>query len=329
MATYSESGVDVKKVKGIHAAINEAIFADAPDFVLPIKGHYAGLFKAGGATLAIHCDGVGSKILVACELSKFDTVGIDAVAMNVNDMICLGAKPLVIVDYLALGKEDGELVAEIMKGLRKGADESGCAIVGGETAILPDMIVGGKKPFDLAATCVGIVEGEPLTGAAMKVGDAIIGLESSGIHSNGYTLARRVLDAKKWGREMLVPTRIYVKPVLEMLAACTIHGIAHITGGAYSKLKRIGDYAKVGFVLDNMPKTTGVMAELEKNVGSDYEFYRTFNAGVGMCIICPKNDSAKVMAIAKKYGMNSSVIGKIVEGGDVTLQKNGKKISLL
>jgi phosphoribosylformylglycinamidine cyclo-ligase len=330
MKTYSESGVDVKKVKGIHAAINDAIFSGAPDFVLPIKGHYAGLFKAGGATLAIHCDGVGSKILVADALSKFDTVGIDCVAMNVNDMVCLGARPLVVVDYLALGKEDAELVSEVMKGLRKGAAEAGCAIIGGETAILPDMIVGGKKPFDLAATCVGIVEsGEPLTGAKMKVGDVIVGLESSGIHSNGYTLARRVLDAKKWGAAMLEPTRIYVKPVLQMLKECEMHGIAHITGGAYSKLKRIGDYAKVGFLLDNMPKTTSVMAELEKHVGSDYEFYRTFNAGIGMCVVVPENDAEKAISIAKRHGIGANVVGKIVEGGDVLLEKGGKRVSLL
>lgn len=330
MKTYSGSGVDVKKVKGIHAAINDAIFSGAPDFVLPIKGHYAGLFKAGGATLAIHCDGVGSKILVADALGKFDTVGIDCVAMNANDLVCVGAKPLVLVDYLALAKEDGGLVAEIMKGLRKGADEAGCAIVGGETAILPDVIVGGKKPFDLAATCVGIVEsGEPLTGATMKAGDAIVGLESSGIHSNGYTLARRVLDVEKWGSTMLEPTRIYVKPVLEMIVTCNVHGIAHITGGAYSKLKRIGDYAKVGFLLDSMPKTSGVMVELEKQVGNDYEFYRTFNAGIGMCVVLPKAEAAKAIAIAKKHGIKAQVVGSIVEGEDVVLQKGGKKISLL
>lgn len=329
MATYSEAGVDVNKVKGIHKAINDSIFSSMPSFVLPIKGHYAGLFKSGKETLAIHCDGVGSKVLVADELGKFDTVGIDCVAMNVNDIICVGAKPLVIVDYLALGLEDAELVKEIMKGLRAGADEAGCAIVGGETAILPDMIKGGSKPFDLAATCVGVVQGEPLTGAKMKAGDVIVGLESSGIHSNGYTLARRVLDPKKWGKAMLEPTKIYVKPVLKMLAECGVHGLAHITGGAYSKLKRIGDYASVGFLLDNMPKTAGVMAELEKKMGSDYEFYRTFNAGVGMCVICPESDAAKVIGIAAQHGIGASIIGKIVEGNDVILQKGKKKISLL
>jgi phosphoribosylformylglycinamidine cyclo-ligase len=329
MKTYSDSGVDVKKVRGIHAAINDSIFSSMPPFVLPIKGHYAGLFRVGASTLAIHCDGVGSKILVAEQVGKYDTVGIDCVAMNANDIICLGAKPLVLVDYLALAHEDAALVSEVMRGLQQGAAQAGCAIIGGETAILPDMISGGEKAFDLAATCVGVVEGEPLTGAKMKPGDAIIGLESSGIHSNGYTLARKVLDAKKWGKEMLEPTKIYVKPVLEMLGSCEMHGLAHITGGAFSKLTRIGAYAKVGFLLDSMPKTKGVMAELERQVGSDYEFYRTFNAGVGMCAVCPKAEAQKAMAISKKHGIGSSIIGSVAEGSDVVLQKNGKRTSLL
>ena len=329
MATYSSSGVDIKKVKGIHGAINDSFFSNLPDFVLPIKGHYAGLFKSGAQTLAIHCDGVGSKVLVADEMGRFDTVGVDCVAMNVNDLICVGARPLVMVDYLALAKEDAKLVGEIMKGLKKGAEEAGCAIIGGETAILPDMIKGGKSPFDLAATCVGVVEGGVITGEKMKPGDAIVGLESSGIHSNGYTLARRLLDAKRWGGEMLVPTKIYVKPVLRMIAECEIHGIAHITGGAFSKLSRIGEYAKVGFLLDNMPKMTGVMAELERKVNSDYEMHRTFNCGVGMCIICPKEDAETVVKIASEHGIAAWKIGAIVEGNDVVLAKNGKRISLL
>ena len=329
MATYSSSGVDIKKVKGIHGAINDAIFSSLPDYVLPIKGHYAGLFKSGDQTLAIHCDGVGSKLLVADEMGKFDTVGIDCVAMNVNDIICLGARPLVLVDYLALAEEDAELVSAVMKGLQVGAKQASCAIVGGETAILPDMIKGGKKPFDLAATCVGVVEGEPITGAKMVPGDVLIGLESSGIHSNGYTLARKVLDAKKWGKEMLVPTKIYVKPIMEMITSCSVHGIAHITGGAYSKLSRIGAYGKVGFLLDNMPKMEGVMAELEKKLASDYEMYRTFNCGIGMVVACPASDADKIIAIAKKHGVRAQKIGKVVAGSDVTLEKGGKKISLL
>jgi len=329
MATYSSSGVDIRKVKGIHGAINDAIFSSLPDFVLPIKGHYAGLFRSGGQTLAIHCDGVGSKVLVADEVGKFDTVGIDAVAMNVNDIICLGARPLVLVDYLALAQEDAELVSEVMKGLQEGARQASCPIVGGETAILPDMIKGGKKPFDLAATCVGVVEGEPLTGVKMKPGDLFIGLESSGIHSNGYTLARKVLDAKKWGKQMLEPTRIYVKPVMEMIAKCEVHGIAHITGGAYSKLMRIGNYANVGFLLDNMPGMEGVMAELAKKLGSDYEMYRTFNCGIGMVIACPASEEGAIIGIAKKHGIRAQRIGGVTPGSDVVLKKGNNRISLL
>jgi phosphoribosylformylglycinamidine cyclo-ligase len=183
---------------------------------------------------------VGSKLLVADELGKFDTVGIDAVAMNVNDIVCVGAAPLVLVDYLALAKEDGELVSEVVKGLQEGARMAGCAIVGGETAILPDMIKGGRRPFDLAATCVGVVGGEVITGEKMKVGDAIVGMESSGLHSNGFTLARKVLDSKKWGEEMLEPTRIYVKPVLEMLKQGEVHGLAHINYFITAELMIIG-----------------------------------------------------------------------------------------
>lgn len=329
MATYSDSGVDIKKVKGIHSAINSAIFASMPGFVLPIKGHYAGLFKSGNQTLAIHCDGVGSKLLVADEMGKFDTVGIDCVAMNVNDIICVGARPLVLVDYLALAQEDAELVSEVMKGLQKGAVEAGCAIVGGETAILPDMIKGGMRPFDLAATCVGVVEREIITGETMVPGDVIVGLESSGIHSNGYTLARRLLDSRKWGNEMLEPTRIYVKPVLEMLSACHIHGLAHITGGAFSKLMRIGNYAKVGFLVNNMPKMGGAMAELEKKLDSDYEMHRTFNCGIGMCVVCPETEAKQVMAIAGRHRIKAQIIGEITKGSDVVLEKGGKRISLL
>jgi len=329
MATYSSSGVDIAKVKSIHSAINDAIFSSLPDYVLPIKGHYAGLFKSGGQILAIHCDGVGSKLLVADDVGKFDTVGIDAVAMNVNDIICLGARPLVLVDYLALAVEDAELVSEVMKGLQEGAKQANCAIVGGETAILPDMIKGGKKPFDLAATCVGVVEGEPLTGVKMKPGDILIGLESSGIHSNGYTLARRLLDSKKWGKQMLVPTRIYVKPIMEMLANCEVHGLAHITGGAFSKLSRIGSYGKVGFILDNMPAMTGVMAELAKKLGSDYEMHRTFNCGVGMVVACPASQESAIIGIAKKHGISAQRIGVVTPGSDVVLKKGGQMLSLL
>ncbi|MEM4348481.1 MAG: phosphoribosylformylglycinamidine cyclo-ligase [Candidatus Anstonellaceae archaeon] len=324
---YATAGVDIKKVKDIHQLIEKLIFRNAPMHVLPVKGHYAGLFKVGSATLAIHCDGVGSKVLVAQQQNKYDTIGIDCVAMNVNDIICIGARPLVLVDYLALAKEDPQLVHEIMKGLVRGAREAGCGLVGGETAILPEIITGAGRPFDLAATCVGVVE-KPISGKEMSPGDMIVGLESSGLHSNGYTLARKLLD-ESWAEKMLVPTRIYVNPIMEMAKRCKIHGFAHITGGAFSKLSRIGRQAKVGFLLDQMPQPKGIMAQLSQQLANDYEFYRTFNGGIGMCVICPKGEEEKVIAIAKKHSVGAHVIGSVIKKQDVILKKDGKEISLL
>ena len=329
--TYASSGVDVAKVKGIQNKINNLIFTTSNKYSIALKGHYAGLFRAGGATLAIHADGVGTKVLVAQAVGKYDTVGIDAVAMNTNDMICVGAEPIVCVDYLAMNKADEKLSLDIMKGLVRGSKESGCALIGGETAILPDIIVGGKKPFDLAVTCVGLIQkGTPdLTGKRLKSGDVIVGLASSGIHSNGYSLARKLLPIKKWGKQMLTPTRVYVKPVLEMIKRCEIHGIAHITGGAYSKLMRVGKYAKKGFLLDNMPSPSPIFQAMASKVNDDREMYRTFNMGIGMCIMCPNKDAAKVLAIARKYKIPAQLVGKVTDKEDVILENGKAKISLL
>ncbi|VVB58726.1 Phosphoribosylformylglycinamidine cyclo-ligase [Candidatus Anstonella stagnisolia] len=336
-ASYSEAGVDIKKVKGMHASLWEQIsgtfsltkgkYGEAVE----LFGHYGGLFKAeNGRLLVIHTDGVGSKVLLAQSLNKFDTVGIDAMAMSANDILCLGARPIVAVDYFALSKNDAELVSEVTKGLVEGAKQSMCPIIGGETAILPDIIAGGSKPFDLAVTIVGEVhESKLITGAKMKVGDVLVGLSSSGLHSNGYTLARRVLPVEKWGAEMLIPTRIYVQSVLEMLQVAQVHGIAHITGGAFSKLMRIGSYSKVGFLLDSMPAPSPIFQELAKSVNNEYEMYRTFNMGIGMVLACPASEAQKLISIAKKHNIEASIIGKVTEKQDVILKKNGKEISLL
>lgn len=321
--SYSEAGIDISKVKSIQNRINETIFAGKKGALI---GHYAGIVNFAGRKLAIHTDGVGSKVLVAQEMEKYDTIGIDAIAMNVNDIICVGAKPIAGVDYLALAKEDEFLVSEIMKGLMKGAEESGIDIVGGETAILPEIITGGKRPFDLAFTIIGELDSEPITGEAIKPGDVMIGLESSGLHSSGYTLARKVLAVGKWGKEMLTPTKIYVKPVLEIISKCKVSGIAHITGGAFSKLMRLNK--KCGFLLNNMPVQKPIFQELYKTVQDDREMHRTFNMGIGMCIILNKKYEADVIAIAKKHGISASIIGEIVPEAGVYLEKDGKKIRL-
>ncbi|MBM3229346.1 phosphoribosylformylglycinamidine cyclo-ligase [Candidatus Parvarchaeota archaeon] len=354
--SYSSAGVDVKKVKGIQDQVNKLILTTSNEYSIPLAGHYAGLFRypgktgvienragttsmapgktasgfgqGAGATFTMHTDGVGTKVLVAQSRGIYDTVGIDAVAMNVNDLVCIGSRPIVATDYLALAKADEELILEVVKGLVEGCRQSKVALIGGETAIMPDIIKGGERPFDLAVTCVGIIERE-LTGKDMKVGDALVGLRSSGLHSNGFTLARRVLDEGKWGKTMLAPTKIYSEAALEMLKFGQVHGIAHITGGAFSKLSRIGKHAGVGFLLDNMPKPQAEFEEIAKTVQSDYEMHRTFNMGVGMVVACPQSELSRIIEIAKKHGIEAGQIGEVVAGHDVTLQKDGKKISLL
>ncbi|MEM2909255.1 MAG: phosphoribosylformylglycinamidine cyclo-ligase [Candidatus Bilamarchaeaceae archaeon] len=305
--------IDISHVRKIQDSIWDSIkstFAFRKGFgePLPVFGHYGGLFKCGNETLVIHTDGVGTKVLVAQALERYDTIGVDAIAMSVNDILCVGAEPLVGVDYLALAREDDELVAEIMKGLAKGAEESGCAIVGGETAIMPDIITGGAKPFDLAFTVVGRVK-KQIIGEDIVKGDVIVGLESSGLHSNGYTLARRLLDIKKWGEEMLKPTRIYARAVIEMIDVCDIHGIAHITGGAFSKITRLNQ--NLGYDIE-IQKPSGIFEELSKKIELD-EMCRTFNMGVGMVVILPEDRAHTIINIAKKCDINADIIGKVVE----------------
>ncbi|MGV8084996.1 MAG: phosphoribosylformylglycinamidine cyclo-ligase [Candidatus Bilamarchaeum sp.] len=323
--------INIKKVKGIQNSIWDNIretfsYRKGVGEPLPIFGHYGGLFKCGNEELVIHTDGVGTKILLAQELDKYDTVGIDAIAMSVNDILCVGAEPLVGVDYIALAEEDDELVEEIMKGLVEGARQCQCAIIGGETAVIPDIIKGGKKPFDLTFTVVGRTK-KQILGDKIQLGDVIVGLESSGLHSNGYTLARKLLDSKKWGKEMLEPTRIYAKPVLEMIENCKITGIAHITGGGFSKLTRLNK--NVGFELNNMPKTKPIFDALMAKVGDVIEVHKTFNMGIGMTIIVPKGEEAKIIEIAKKHSVPASVIGRITKEAGVKLIKDGKEYNLV
>ena len=333
-STYADSGVDLRAVKPIQDKINKVLGKTSNAFTpVALPGHYAGLFQVGAQKMTVHCDGVGSKVLVAQALGRHDTVGIDAVAMNANDIVCLGSRPIVGVDYLALSKPDEALVDEIMKGLVTGCEQAGVALVGGETAILPDMIKGEKKTghadYDLAMTVVGTLDGEAITGAKMKEGDALLGLASSGLHSNGYTLARKTLEISQWGEQMLTPTRMYVRPVLEMCKTGKVRGLAHITGGAFSKLSRIGKYAKVGFELDGMPKPEGIFAELQKRIGAAREIYRTFNMGVGMVVACAPEDVEQLAAIANKHGIDAGQIGSVVRGSDVKIDVGGRMVSLL
>ncbi len=336
--TYAKAGVDISKIKKSHKSIAELLketFSSRDGKfgkVLTEIGHYAGLIDIGGnKVLALHVDGVGTKVLIAQSLNKYDTVGIDCVAMCVNDIICMGAEPVALVDYLAIEEPNDEMINEITKGLVEGAKQADTAIVGGETAVMKDVIVGKeKKGFDLAAMCVGVVDKEKIiTGEKMRVNDIVIGLESSGIHSNGLTLARKVLSDEHH-EKLLKPTLIYVKPVLEIINNCEVHGLANITGGAFSKLMRIGEKAGVGFLLDNMPEIPEIFRLIQKEGNiSDKEMYRTFNCGIGFCVVVPENESEKVVEICKKHEINARKIGKVVGEKDVKVKTSSGLISIV
>jgi phosphoribosylformylglycinamidine cyclo-ligase len=275
----------------------------------------------------LHADGVGTKVLVAEACRKYDTIGIDCVAMNVNDVICMGAEPLALVNYLALEKMRPKLVRELMLGLQKGAQEAGVAIVSGETAIMSDVIRG----FDLAATVIGLAKkGNIITGAQIRPGDLVFGIRSSGIHSNGLTLARKLLLRPRVKREvameLLRPTRIYVRQVLRLLRSqAEIHGMAHITGGGYSKLKRLGVRSNVGFVLDHLPKPQRIFTEIQrKGYLSDREMYRTFNMGIGFLVICPEESKSALKAAIP----NIQQVGEANSSREVNVSIAGKEFEI-
>jgi phosphoribosylformylglycinamidine cyclo-ligase len=343
--TYRDAGVDVGRIRTAQKSIGEIISAThkmlATGRVVSGFGHYAGLIKLGSELLALHSDGVGTKVLVAQLMNKFDTVGIDCVAMNVNDVICVGAQPVGFIDYIALRQPNEGLLQEIAKGLVEGAKQSQMAIVGGETAVLPDVIAGEENAFDLAGMVMGVVKGKPILGGAIKPGDVILGVESSGLHSNGYTLARKVLLSKysvddnaehlvqTVGEELLIPTRIYVRPVMEILKKkIVVHGLANVTGGAFTKLPRLN--TKVKYDLDGLPAPTGIFRQIQLDGGIDSkEMYRTFNMGVGFCVIAPKAIADDIIGIFAKYKMRCKTVGRIEKGGgEVTARIDGKMEAL-
>jgi len=295
---------------------------------LNIRGHYAGLIDIGGGNaLALHTDGVGTKVLIADMLKEYRTVGIDCVAMNVNDLVCVGAEPVAMVDYLALERMDQKLVDDVMVGLKKGAGDAGIAIVAGETAVMPDVVHG----FDLSAMSIGIVKRNGIiTGEKIKAGDAMIGLQSSGIHSNGLTLARKILFRKGFDRDiakkLLTPTRIYVKQVMRLMKSrIQIHGLAHITGGAFSKLKRIGERADIGFHLDDLFQPHEIFKEIqEQGHVSDKEMYRTFNMGTGFLVICSKNEAKNAFRTLP----NARQVGEVVKEKRVIVEVDSKRVEV-
>jgi phosphoribosylformylglycinamidine cyclo-ligase len=335
---YKEVGIDIKKIKMIQNRIGKDIektqkFLDCGKVIYGF-GHYAGLIEIDNKIMSLHTDGVGSKIIISQLMKKFDTVGIDCIAMNVNDIVCVGSKPIGYLSYIALQKTNDFLLKEITKGLIKGAKLSNVAIVGGETAILPDIITGKGKDhnFDLAGMIFGITNDKRkiILGNKIKSDDYIIGIHSSGLHSNGYTLARKILLEKNsvndkleyindsLGKELLKPTIIYSKTILKLIDEFdtnVIHGLSHITGGAFTKLKRLN--SNVDYILDNLPEIKGIFKQIMIDGNIDIaEMYSTFNMGIGFCVIASKNMVENIMDSIREDGLKCQIIGKIKPNGN-------------
>lgn len=337
--TYKKAGIDISKIKESQHAIGKLI-ASTHNLQKKAKiahgfGHYAGIVEIPGKKLlATHTDGVGTKVIIANMMKRYDTIGIDCVAMNVNDIICVGATPISFVDYIAANRNDHRIFKKIVQGLVKGAKKSKMPIVGGETAIMPDVIEGNGFAFDLAGMVVGLLDRKDMIlGDKIKKGDVVIGANSSGIHSNGYSLARKALLAKysvkdkvkgvgRIGDALLTPTEIYTNPVLETIQRCKVKGLAHITGGSFTKLLRLKN---IGYDIDSLPKTPPIMELIQEQGIKSEEMYKTFNMGVGFCIITPKDQVTAVKAIFRKHKISSQEIGQIISKKGVFV--NSRKIA--
>ena len=322
--TYKTAGVDIDKadrlIKQAKKLINTTRIPGSMDSVGGFGGFF-NLSKTGikNPLLVASTDGVGTKLKVAQVAGKHDTVGIDLVAMCVNDVLCSGAKPVFFLDYFATGKLDSVIWSEVIKGIIKGCRESGCALLGGETAEMPGMYAKGE--YDLAGFTVGVVDKKKvLTGKSIKAGDVLLGVASSGLHSNGYSLVRKLLSKKeiKENKTMLLkPTKLYVKPFMHLLKIVKVKGAANITGGGfYDNIPRMLPKGLGAFIQKNSWRVPKVFYSLkEKSNLSEKELYRTFNMGIGMVLALSVKDAEKAIKILdKKFKLKSWIIGDVVKG---------------
>ena len=312
--TYAEAGVDIDATDEATAALIaklKGVGRKGDGEPIELINGFAGLVKLGDNALAICTDGVGTKILLAEEMDSLHTIGIDCVAMNVNDLICVGAEPISFVDYVALSEPDNEIMSKIGEGLAEGCRRANCTLSGGETAVVPELVRG----FDIAGTAVGIVSKEKIIdGSKISEGDVLIGLASSGPHSNGYTLIRNIYNGdKEIGRMLVKPTKIYVKEVMTLLNEVEVSGIAHITGGGLENIPRMNDNFR--YDIDNPLPILDVFKWLQKMGDIETkEMYRTFNMGMGMVIAIREKDVDRALGI---LGKEAGVIGRIENGTGV------------
>ncbi len=324
--SYKAAGVDItagyKAVELMKSHIARTMTGGADAI-----GGFGGMFELDitgmpHPVLVSGTDGVGTKLKLAFLLDKHDTVGIDCVAMCANDILCCGAKPLFFLDYIACGKNVPERIASIVAGVAEGCVQAGCALVGGETAEMPGFYP--EDEYDIAGFCVGAVDkSKILNKDAMQPGDAVIALPSSGVHSNGFSLVRKALGAKlpQYAGELLTPTKIYVKPVLKLFEAVTVHSLAHITGGGfYENIPRAlkpGMMAKLDKSAVRTPDIFGVIAR-EGNI-PERDMFNTFNMGVGMVAVVPGEQADKAVRILSENGEAAYVLGEIAQGEGVEL----------
>ncbi len=345
-AAYASAGVDTAQAdRGVEALVEvlRGIDPGRTPLALPLPGHYASVLRiAPGLGVALATDSVGSKVIVAEQAGRFDSIGIDCVAMNVNDLICVGAEPLALLDYLAVEQADPDMLRQLAEGLRAGAELAGVEIPGGEVCQLPEVIRGHPSPrgFDLVGSAFGTVALEQIIdGGECRPGDALIGLPASGVHSNGLTLARRALletgglaldaaPSELAGRTvadaLLEPTTIYVRAILELLRSeLSVHGLAHITGGGLLNLLRIGD--GVGYEISAplpVPPVFKLIAELGQV--SPAEMWAVFNMGCGFCVMVPAEHAPKALALLERHHSGAALIGRLSEhAGRVSLSPLG------
>jgi phosphoribosylformylglycinamidine cyclo-ligase len=320
---YARAGVDQGAADSAVAALVGALAGirlDRPSRQVALPGHYASVIRVDDRLgIALSTDGVGTKLLLAEQMGRYDTVGIDCIAMNVNDVICVGAEPLAMLDYLAVERAETAVAAQIGAGLARGAELAGIEIPGGELAQLGELVRG----FDLAGACFGTVQLDRIVdGSAMQPGDAVIGLPSSGLHSNGYTLARRALAGidlkddrlgRPLGEVLLAPTAIYVRAVLDLLrSGAEVRGLAHITSGGLQNLLRLR--AEVGFEIGN-PLPVPPVFDLIRELGDvpEEEMYEVFNMGCGFCCVVADVDAEAAVGILGAHHRGAAVIGEVTD----------------
>lgn len=310
--TYAQAGVDVEKADRFVHRLKALAVRPEHGQLWSVPSGYAALYPTGpDSAVACTTDGVGTKLLVALALNKFDTVGIDLVAMCANDLICVGATPGCFLDYFATGKVEDHQADEIIKGIIEGCDQAGMILAGGETAEMPDLYHGNH--FDLAGFAVGNVSRKALIdGSRVVAGDVIIGVASSGIHSNGLSLARKVLAAdSEMYRELLTPTKIYCRPAAAIFEryAGAVKGMAHITGGGWTNIGRINK--TVGYEIKNSLPVPAIFDALFEHVGSKSEMYHTFNMGMGLVLVSAAADADKIVETFDQAGFSAAHVGVV------------------